>query len=68
MEDNSHIVKALEKVLDASDAALRLAEASVSASKNALAQAKLLSDSIGEFDTESLRCDNCHALECRGRF
>ena len=68
MEDNSQIVKALESVLDATDTALRSAEDSVKASRNALAQSKVLFDSIQEFDTESVRCDNCHAIECRGRF
>ena len=68
MENNSHIVKALESDLHATDTALRLAEDSVKASRNALTQSKLLFESIQEFDTESVRCDNCHALECRGRF
>ena len=68
MEDNSQIVKALESVLYATDTALRLADDSVKASRNALTQSKLLFESIQEFDTESVRCDNCHALECRGRF
>ena len=68
MENNSQIVKALESDLHATDTALRLAEDSVKASRNALTQSKLLFESIQEFDTESVRCDNCHALECRGRF
>ena len=71
MEDNSHLVKSLENVFDASDTALRLAEDSLKASRNALAQTKFLFESIKDFDTESglvKICDNCHSEECRGRF
>ena len=70
MEDNSQIVKALESVLCATDTALRLAEDSVKASRNALTQSKVLFDSLQEFDTESEICHNCHAKleDCRGMF
>ena len=68
MEDNSHLVKVLKTAFDATDTALKLAEDSVDASRNALAQAKLLFESIKEFDTEKVPCDNCHAIECRGRY
>ena len=68
MEDNSHLVKVLRNACDATDTALKLAEDSVDASRNALAQAKLLFESIKEFDRESVICDNCHATECRGRY
>ena len=70
MEDNSHLVKVLRNAFDATDTALKLAEDSVDASRNALAQAKLLFESIKEFDTETERvtCDNCHAIECQGGY
>ena len=71
MEDNSHIVKALENVFDASDTALRRAEDSLKASRNALTQTKLLFESIKDFNTESGSakiCYNCHSEECKGRF
>lgn len=69
MEDNSHIVKALENVFDATDTAMRLAEDSLKASRNALTQTKLLFESIKDFDTGLAKiCDNCHSEECRGRF
>lgn len=70
MEDNSQIVKALESVLDSTDTALRLAEDSVKASRNALIQSKVLFDSVQNFSTESEICHNCHAKveDCRGIF
>ena len=68
MEDNSHLVKVLRNACDATDTALKLAEDSVDASRNALAQAKLLFESIKEFDTERVTCNNCHAIECQGGY
>ena len=71
MEDNSHLVKSLGNVFDASDAALRLAEDSLKASRNALAQTKLLFESVKDFKTEGglvKICNNCHSEECKGRF
>ena len=68
MEDHSHLVKVLRTAFDATDTAVKLAEDSVNASRNALAQAKLLFESIKEYDTERVACNNCHAIECRGRY
>ena len=68
MEDNSHLVKVLGNALDATATAVKLAEDSVDASRNALAKAKLLFESIKELDTQRVTCINCHAIECRGRY
>ena len=70
MEDQSHLVKVLRTAFDATDTTVKLAEDSVHASRNALAQAKLLFESIKEFETERVTCNNCHAIEseCRGEY
>ena len=65
-------LKRLKSALDASDTALRLAEESVNASRNVLAQTSLIFDSIKDSKAEAVselvkRCDNCHENECRGR-
>ena len=68
MEDHSQLVKVLGNALEATATALKLAEDSVDASRNALAKAKLLFESIKELDTQRVTCINCHAIECRGRY